>query len=210
MGDGNYMVTLDLERAKVLIVGGGRIATRKLKSLPRVMSFVKVVALEISPEIVDHLNNLPCRTEYVHRAFDKWDIDGFDLAFAATDDSVVNAEIARLARGKGILVNDVSDSLNSSFSNVAALTKGGITIGVSSNPRVPGFSKALCKLIDELLPEEIDKLLLLVAQLRVKAQSNGRSLEGLDWMKIFESRVFELIRVGDLERAEESLAECLL
>ena len=210
MDGGDYLVSLNLAGLKVLVVGAGTVAARKIGGLPASILGVTVVAPEISNEIVELLARANWEADIVQREFEPSDLSGCDLVFAATSDSGLNSEIARLARERGVLVNDVSDSLQSSFSNVAMVNKGGISIGVSSNPKVPGFSKAVSKLIEETLPEDLDRLLVLVAAVRSKALDSGHSADGLDWVKVLHSRVFEYIRMGDFPQAEESLAECHL
>lgn len=205
-----YMVSLDLERARILFVGGGTIAARKIKHLPTKLGYIKVVSLEISSQVASYLSGTGWHHDLIGREFEDSDLDQCDLVFACTSSESVNRRVSVAARARGILVNNVSSVGESSFSNVAGVIKGGLSIGVSSYPKVPGFSKAICRLIEESLPEEVDVLLVLVADLRAKALAGGRSLEGLDWMKAFDARVFEWIRMGELKRAEESLAECLL
>lgn len=205
-----YMVSLDLERARVLFVGGGTIATRKIMDLPAAVGSIKIVSPEISNQIASYLSETGWHHDLFRRDFEDSDLDRCDLVFACTGSASVNRQVSEVAHARGVLVNNVSNVEQSSFSNVARVIKGGLSVGVSSYPKVPGFSKAICRLIEETLPEEVDVLLVLVADLRAKALADGRSLEGLDWMKAFDARVFEWIRMGELKRAEESLAECLL
>ncbi|TAN24124.1 MAG: bifunctional precorrin-2 dehydrogenase/sirohydrochlorin ferrochelatase [Actinomycetota bacterium] len=210
MDGGDYLVSLNLAAVKVLVVGAGKVAARKIRGLPASISGVTVVSPEISKEIVELLIRADWEAHYALRSFEESDLSECGIVFAATSDPDVNSNIARIAKERGILVNNVSEPFQSSFSNVALVNKGGISVGVSSNPKVPGFSKAISKLIEEMLPEDIDKLLVLAVAVRSKALSSGHWAAGLDWEKVLHSRVFEYIRLGDFSRAEESLAECHL
>ena len=210
MGGGTYLVSLDLAAMNILVVGAGKVAARKIEGLPEKVLSVTVVSPEISKEVVELLIAPTWEAHYIVRPFEESDLLGHDLVFAATSDPFLNSEIARLAGELGILVNNVSQSDDSTFTNVAVVHRGGISIGVSSNPKVPGFSMAIGKLIEEVLPENIDRLLVLAADVRSKALSYGHSTDGLDWIKVLNSRVFEYIRMGDFSQAEESLMECLL
>ncbi|NNN19573.1 MAG: bifunctional precorrin-2 dehydrogenase/sirohydrochlorin ferrochelatase [Acidimicrobiaceae bacterium] len=210
MGGGTYLVSLDLAAKKILVVGAGKVAARKIQGLPENVLSLTVISPEISKEVEELLIGPTRRAHYIVRRIEEPDLLGHDLVFAATSDPFLNSEIARLAGELGILVNNVSASEDSTFTNVAVVHKGGISIGVSSNPKVPGFSMAVGKLIEEVLPEDIDRLLVLAADVRSKALNYGHSPDGLDWIKVLNSRVFEYIRLGDFSQAEESLIECLL
>jgi len=204
-----YLVCLNLSKMIVLVVGGGEVAARKIRGLPSNILGLKIVAPEVIKDIAVIVSETFPESQVFHRRFEEYDLQGCDLVFAATSDKAVNAEVSRLACKRGILVNNVSDSVDSTFSNLAVVNKGGLSVGVSSSPKAPGLSKAIGKLIEEMLPADIDRLLVLAAEVRSKALNSGRSPNGLDWMKVLNSRVFELIRLGDMAQAEESLAECL-
>ncbi len=204
-----YLVALNLARLNVLVVGGGEVALRKVRGLcPSPLRLV-VVAPDICPGLTQLLEEVECEVAILERKFLPSDLADCQLVFAATSDRFVNAEISRLCKKKGVLVNNVSDSGLSTFGNVALAGRGGVTVGVSSGSKVPGFSKALGKLIDEILPAEINSLLAIAAEVRSKALSSGVSASDLDWEKVMSSPVLELIRAGEIVRAEESLTECL-
>lgn len=210
MGGAVYLVSLNLSSMNVLVVGGGKVAARKIKGLPSDLLGLKVVAPEVNPDIISLLSEVSWDSKLFHRHFDEQDLSDCGIVFAATSNKAVNREVSRLATERGILVNNVSDSVDSTFSNLAVVNKGGLSVGVSSTPKAPGFSKAIGRLIEEMLPADIDRLLVLAAEVRSKALNSGHSPDGLDWMKVLNSRVFELIRQGEFSKAEESLAECHL
>lgn len=209
MDGGAYLVSLNIAHMDLLVVGGGEVATRKVKGLPEQPASLTVVAPEVSDGLVEFLSTNGSSSRILRRGFETSDLTGCDLVFAATSDPPTNSEISRLAHRLGILVNNVSDSSESSFANVATVNRGTLTIGVSSKSKAPGFSKAISRLIEDMLPADIDRVLVLAAEVRLKALSSGHSAGSLDWKKVLDSRVFEFIRSGDLARAEESLEQCL-
>lgn len=210
MSNNNYMISLNLEAYNVLVVGGGSVGLRKLRGLPRNIASVTLVSPVVNDDVDAFISGLDIVTKVIKRNFEPHDIDHKDLVFAATSDRLVNCQIAKLCQACHILVNNVSDKMTSAFSNVAMVTRGSLSVGVSSKGGVPGFSLAIGKLIDEMLPSEVDDLMSLASQLRLRALEDGRSLNGVDWMKVFDSGIIELIRSGNLVRAEERLAQCLL
>src|SRR5580765_7314543 len=100
---------LDLVRKRALVVGGGHVATTKVRVLVPCGADVTVVAPEVSAVITGS----GVRIE--RRAFAAADVDGMDLVFAATDDRRLNAEVAHAARERGIAVLAVDDVPNCDF-----------------------------------------------------------------------------------------------
>lgn len=210
MGNDGYLVSLDLSKARIVFIGGGEVAASKLTRLPDRIGEIVIVAPDISASMIKFLKRTGWNYELRSREYRVDDLDLCTLLFAATSDRDLNRRICEEARVKGILANDVSGSQNGTFTNVASIKRGGITIGVSSSPPVPGLSVAICRLIDNALPDELAQLLEVAARIRARAHSDGLSLDGVDWMKVFDPRIFELIRMGEISKAEESLAKCLL
>ena len=106
---------MELGGKPCLVVGGGAVATRKMKTLEKFGA--KVV--QIAPEIGG-------------RGFEDDDIEGMELVVAATDNPSVNVHVSVLCKMKGIPVNVVDDPRNSTFIFPAIARKGPLTVAVSS------------------------------------------------------------------------------
>src|SRR5438132_11898769 len=96
MGDGSARpaltglpVNLLVRGRRVVVVGGGRIAARKVEPLLGLGADVVVVAPKVAPEIRAWADAGRCAV--VEREFRAGDLDGAWLAFTATDDPAVNA-----------------------------------------------------------------------------------------------------------------------
>jgi uroporphyrin-III C-methyltransferase/precorrin-2 dehydrogenase/sirohydrochlorin ferrochelatase len=87
---------LDVVGRRVLVVGGGSVALRRVHSLLDVQAAVDVVAVEVS----ELLAELP--VSLAHRRFLASDVDGAWLVFACTDDPAVNEAVAEAAAARGI------------------------------------------------------------------------------------------------------------
>ena len=89
-------INIRISDARILIVGGGRVATHKASILSRYTERVTVVA----PEVSDGIKVLPFRWE--ERDFTETDLDGVTLLFVCTGDHPLNHYIHSLARQRGI------------------------------------------------------------------------------------------------------------
>ena len=96
-----YPANLLLENRKCLVVGGGKVAARKLDRLVESGADVKVVAAKASNKIKD-LAEFE-KLELLERNFEENDLENIFLAFAATDDRELNSKIFALAEKRGIL-----------------------------------------------------------------------------------------------------------
>jgi len=147
-------VELNLEGKRVLIVGGGEVAGRKLSKVLECRPLsVRVVAPEVSPEVAKMASE---RVEVVERAFEPGDVEGFDVVFAATDDPDLNRRVADLAREQRAWVNVVDSPELCDFFLQASVRKGELTISVSTGGLAPGFAGALRDMIESHQP--LDRL----------------------------------------------------
>ena len=110
---GYFPFFMDIEGKNGLIAGGGRIALHKLQKLLPYGAKLMVVTPRISEELEQfaHQNDI-C---VINRKFESKDLIDMCFVIAASDDGEVNAEIGRLCRERGILVNVVDDRERCSF-----------------------------------------------------------------------------------------------
>lgn len=94
---------IDIKDKKILVVGGGKVALRKVEKLLQFEPKITVVA----PFICDEIRKLG--VSIIERKFIDSDIDNIFCAISATDDEVVNGHIFKLCSEKNILVNTVDD-----------------------------------------------------------------------------------------------------
>ena len=140
-----YPIALDLRERLVVVVGGGAVAARKVRSLCEAGARVRVVA----PTVDVALGNAAAAGAIEHRSrpYETGDLAGAVLVYAATDRPEVNAAVARDARTAGVLVDDTSGTVPSDFSTPLAHRVGDVTFAVDTGGRSPSFAK---RLLEEL------------------------------------------------------------
>lgn len=162
-------VELDLKGRKVLLIGGGRIATRRFLKLYKARPLLLRV---VGKRITDDIRKLASSTPWVElfeRDFVEEDLEGFHLVLAATDNPDLNRKIALLAREKGIWVNVVNDRRLSDFSFLATVERPPLFLGVSSSGILPAFSGAFKEVLESVFPwDELIRELYLLALERGK------------------------------------------
>ena len=138
-----YPVLLDLRGKLCVVVGGGRVAERKIRSLLQAGALVKV----ISPRLTFSLSRFKMKGEIIHRQrpFRSTDLHGAFLAIAATDDRRANERVFGRALDQKIPVNAVDDPAHSSFIVPSLLQRGDLLIAISTSGKSPALAKALRK-----------------------------------------------------------------
>jgi siroheme synthase-like protein len=152
-----FPVFLKLEHKTVLIVGGGRLARQKLRTLAPAGANVRLVAPEIAAECLQWPGS--GTFEALRRPFAAEDLESADLVFAATGDAEFNHRVVELARAAGLLANAVDDPGHCDFFTPAVVRRGTLTLAVSSDGRLPGLTRAVRELLEEWLPERDDGLM---------------------------------------------------
>jgi siroheme synthase-like protein len=147
-----FPLFLKLGGRKVVVVGGGAVATAKVKALRGAGAAVTVVAPEISAELAA----LADRGEIaaVRRAFAPADLDGAWLVVAAVPPAVARA-VAEAAEPARLFVLAVDDTAATSAYGAGTLTRGGVTIAVSTGGRAPALAGLLREGLEAVLPHDL-------------------------------------------------------
>jgi hydroxymethylbilane synthase len=133
-----FPISLTLTDRRVVVVGGGVVAERRVRALREAGARVTV----ISPEITGELARAAETGEitWTSRLFAFGDCAGALLAFAATDDAGINAAVVVDAHKHGVLVNDAGDASRGDFITPAVHRAGKLTVTVDSSGLSPSFT----------------------------------------------------------------------
>jgi len=148
-------IFLKVEDRKCLVVGGGKVAARKVMLLKRAGAHITAV----SPQLCDELRALleQGAITYVAREFQDEDLHDCVLVIAATDDKVVNRRVSELANAQRIPVNVVDSPDLCSFIMPSIIDRSPVQIAVSTGGASPVLARllrsaAFGKIVDDALP----------------------------------------------------------
>jgi len=149
-------VFLQLRERPVLVVGGGRVAVRKVELLRRTGAKITVVA----PELVDELRELATQGElrYLDTVFAPQHVAGTAAVIAATGVPEVNAAVSVAAREQNIPVNVVDDPAASTFIFPAIVDRSPILIAISSGGQAPVLARRVREQMEAFLPARLGAL----------------------------------------------------
>ncbi|HVT20875.1 MAG TPA: uroporphyrinogen-III C-methyltransferase [Mycobacteriales bacterium] len=139
-----YPLFLDLTGRRVVVVGAGRVATRRTKDLVHAGARVLVVAPEVAAALESEA------VEVARRPYEAGDLVGAWLALACTDDAGVNAQVAADAESRGIWCVRADDAASSAAWRPASTVVDDVTVAVSAGGD-PQQAAALRDLIEQAL-----------------------------------------------------------
>jgi precorrin-2 dehydrogenase/sirohydrochlorin ferrochelatase len=159
-----YPVFLSLKDERVIVVGGGKVAERKMLSLLKAGADLTV----ISPEITDKISREKKRGRIKHicRQYRKGDLKGVFLVIGATDSSAINEKISRDAP---CLVNIVDMPRLCNVIVPSVVKRGAMTIAVSTGGISPALSKAIRKELEKAYQPEFSRYLKFLRSARAQA-----------------------------------------
>jgi uroporphyrin-III C-methyltransferase/precorrin-2 dehydrogenase/sirohydrochlorin ferrochelatase len=204
-----FPVFFDLKAQKVLIVGGGEVALRKVTLLERTGADMRLVAPEVRPELMARA--AAGKLKLAMREFVPDDLQGVRMVIVATSHRAVNRWIAKLSDARGIPVNVVDDREASRFIVPAIIDRDPVLVAISTGGTSPVLARRLRERLEGLVPKNIGALALWLRALRKTAR---RRLRDVDTRRRFFEAVVDgaaarRFEAGDLQGAQR-IAQTLL
>lgn len=192
----SYPILLELRGRRVVVVGGGKVAARKVGDLLIAGADVTVISPTLCDELAEMRDRLAWReAEYAPGMLTKiYPL----LVFAATDSPEVNRQVAEEARTHGVLVNTTDDNSAGDFMNMATIRRAEITIALATGGASPALAAHLRERLENTIGDEYVTLARWLGELRplVKAQIPAEQRAAL-WQAILASDVLAHLRDGD-------------
>lgn len=166
-----YPIVLEGSAITAVVVGGGRVAERKVRALLATGARVRLVAPTIDESLRELARGMDhCAIE--ERDYRTEDIAGATLVFATTDRRDVNARVAEDARRAGILVNVADDGTGGDFVTPAAHARGGLLISITTGG-VPGAAARIRDAVAARFDERYASALARLGELRAALLESG-------------------------------------
>jgi precorrin-2 dehydrogenase/sirohydrochlorin ferrochelatase len=172
-----YPIFLDLRGRRCAVVGGGRVAERKVKALLRAGASVHV----ISPAVTPRLALLAARKkiDLTSRAYRPADLEGPAptrvktprgvrpvLVFASTDSPETQRAVQKHAEKVGALVNAADDPRESDFIVPASFAQGDLLVAISTSGASPALARRLRRQLQLTLGREYQTYLRFLREAR--------------------------------------------
>lgn len=180
---GYFPFFMEIEKAKGVIVGGGKVAARKVEKLIPFGPALIVIAPEMDERLVQLERTLKRRRDEkatlvleCREALES-DLEGAAFVIAATDEEAVNARISEYCQKQKIPVNVVDDREKCTFFFPALVKDGALTVGISTDGKSPAAAAYVRKEIEHKLPEGLGATIELLGMLREEVMQVGGDQE---------------------------------
>lgn len=204
---GYFPFFMEIEGAKGVIVGGGRVAARKVEKLLPFGPVLTVIAPGMDERILRLEKQMRRRNDgkaalvLVRREVEESDLEGAAFVIAATDAEKINARVSDYCREKKIPVNVVDDREKCTFFFPALVKDGPLTVGISTDGKSPAAAAYVRRETEQRLPEGLGNTIEMLGMLRseVMAVSDDQTVRAGILEKLFS---YCLRREGEVTLAE--------
>lgn len=164
-----FPVFLHLRGKKCLVVGGGEVATRKVKSLLA----AKARVLIVSPRCSDQLQKLEKlqQVKLIRKAYRQIYLRGVFLVIAAAGEREVNQQVWRDCLSRRLLVNVADDPCVGNFFMPAVVSRGSLSLAISTEGRSPAFARRLKEELEQQYGPEYGEYLEVLGDLRERVKA---------------------------------------
>jgi len=168
-----FPVNLDISGRSCVVIGGGKVAARKVDTLLACGGMVRLISPELTPEL--RKLEKTGQVEWLKRQYRRGDLAEAFLVIAATDDEAVQVEVFSEAEQNGQLINVADVPQRCNFILPAIVKRGDLTISVSTAGKSPALARQLRQNIENLIGPEYGILAEIMGVLRPEVLEKGRS-----------------------------------
>ena len=204
-----YPVNLDIKNRHCLVVGGGRVGLRKVKTLITCGALVTVVGSEIGDELQLLSNSTGITIK--QRPYRSTDLGNMFLVIGATDNEDVNRRISEDAEKVNMLCNIADRPKVCNFILPAIIQRGDLVMTVSTSGKSPAFAKKLKKNLEIEFGEEYAEFLCLMGAVRKKLLSAEHAPEAHKHLfeQLIDGNLIDHIRNEDIQAIDALLCSVL-
>ncbi len=205
-----FPVMLDIADKLCVVIGGGKVAARKVRDLCRIGAMVRVISPEVAPPIGELFEKDLVGWE--PRSYKQGDLAGAFLCVAATGDREVNAEVQHEAAVRRVLINVVDDPEASDYHVPSFFEDGPLLVAVSTRGASPAVSRTLRRMIQAWVGGNLGPALEIVNRFRedvVKEKVRDPGDRVRFWEEAVNADLLEEVRTKGTAGLEQGLERAL-
>ncbi|MBI5207749.1 MAG: bifunctional precorrin-2 dehydrogenase/sirohydrochlorin ferrochelatase [Candidatus Firestonebacteria bacterium] len=167
-----FPIFINSDNIRCLVVGGGKIAERKIMTL--LAYGVKIIV--VSPIVTNSIkkNSLKNKIELKERKFRRTDLKNIKVLILATSDIKLNEKISKEAEKYNILVNAITDGEKGNFIFPSVVDRGALKIAVSTSGLCPALSLKIRERLDKQFCRNYEEYLNFISKIRLIALSKNK------------------------------------
>jgi siroheme synthase-like protein len=199
-----YPIFLNLQGKKCVVVGGGKVALRKVTALLDCGADITVISPKPHAEMSKLFKNKAI--QLVRRNYEPGDLRGAALSIAATHVKKINRKVAEEAKKNGTPVNVVDDSGASDFIIPSSFRRGDLSVAVSTSGMSPALAKKIRVKLEKTIGIEYAHLLSLIAEIRSEIKKKRLRVSANTWQESLDlDSLILFLKAGRHEEARAAL-----
>ena len=198
-------IFVDIKDRPCLLVGGGKVAARKLNMLCKAGARVTLVAPILCETVAELCEQFS--VDIVQREFAESDINEQRLIIAATNDAATNKYISEVAKKKNLFVNVADDFAQGDVVLPSVIDRDPIQIAVTTGGASPVLARILRRNLEHCTPATYGELAELVESYRKKVSAciQDETSRRRFWEEVLQGPIAEMVFAGQREAAQEAL-----
>ena len=197
-----FPVFLRLNNRKVLVVGGGDVACRKVDLLVRADADITLISPQLHPYLATLANNN--QLTWIEKEYQSSDVEGFHQVWATTDIKSLNHQIFSDAEALGIWTNVVDDPQHCHFITPSMIDRNPIQVAISSGGASPVLVRYIREKLETQLPQNLSLLATYSGEQRQRIK---QYFSTVDERRKFWERFFRLPDVENATSTDQLEAE---
>jgi precorrin-2 dehydrogenase / sirohydrochlorin ferrochelatase len=166
---------LPLTNQKILVVGGGIVACRKVEKLLLFQPKMRIVTLEVHPELQKLIEDNDIEMDL--KSFEITDLQDQFMVIVAVDDLALQQEIFQIAQDRHLFCNCVDSADYCNFLFPALVVRGDLCVGVNTAGKAPAVSSLVRQTIETAIPENVEEIVDSVQEFRMSLPRGKRTME---------------------------------
>lgn len=201
-----YPTFVNVRGKQCVIVGGGKVAERKVLSLLRLGATIRLISPEVTSRLASEIKK--GKIEYVSRHYKSGDLEGAFLVIAATSDQKINRLVASESP---CLVNVVDAPELANFIVPSVIQRGLMTIAVSTSGISPAMAKSIRLELQDFYGSSFGKYLVFLKKLRKKVLTdiNCRKSRRRLFKEIASKKMLAILREKGYKEARDTALKML-
>ncbi len=181
---GYYPILISLQKFPCLVIGGGKVAYRKVSSLLEFNADVTVVSARVCRPLSELFKQ--GKIHIIKKSYSKEFIKDYKIIFSATDNHDVNKIIRKDCSEEGIILNAADNPSLCDFILPANIKRGDLTVSVSSQGKAPFYTKEIKKKLDRFISPVYSDIVYLAGEFRKHLLSGGQVKNTKDKSRMFK------------------------
>jgi precorrin-2 dehydrogenase / sirohydrochlorin ferrochelatase len=203
-----YPAILMLDGRLGVVIGGGAVGERKVRTLLEAGAKVKVITPEATPRLKKLAGD--DTIELIERPYQRGDLKGAAVVIASTDERDVNQAIYEEALDEGVPVNVVDDPPHCTFIAPSIVRRGDLMIAISTGGTNPAMAVRIRERLEKEFGPEYEAYFDLIKRLKSEVDQASTQQERADaWYRVVDSNVLDLVRAGKIDKAYARAVELL-